>query len=313
VGTNHTGYSNSQSVQAEIERRYSDGLAFQWFYTFSRVLTTSDVGGFNCCAPGGINSAGQNSAISVPQNIQIVGNPNLTYDERLRLGYTNSADVPAHRVRWNAIYDLPFGRGKKFGNGAGGVLNQIIGGWQLATIGNWRSGLWKNVSSGRYLFGDPNIDESERLEITLGGRQQRVFFKGDFNPLAATGVDQTALQQLVPADRGQRTLRPLNPARGDNSLPQVLADGSIRFTSLGDTVNWNPRNFYRAAGLWNVDLSLFKNFYINEDVSVRFTADFFNAFNAPMDLDPDATSGLQDLGRQSNDPRIIQFSLRLNW
>jgi hypothetical protein len=313
VGTNHTGFSNSHSVQAEVERRYSNGLAFQWFYTFTRALTTSDVGGFNCCAPGGINSAGSNAAISVPQNNQIVGNPNLTYDERLRLGYTNSADVPAHRVRWNGIYDLPFGRGKKFGNGAGGVLNHVIGGWQLATIGNWRSGLWKNVNAGRYLFGDPNIDASERLEITLGGRQQRVFFKGDFNPLAATGVDQNALQQLVPADRGQRTLRPLNPSRGDNSLPQVLADGSIRFTPLGDTVNWNPRNFYRAAGLWNVDLSVFKTFAISEDMNVRFTADFFNAFNAPMDLDPDVTSGLQDLGRQSNDPRIIQFSLRFNW
>jgi hypothetical protein len=117
----------------------------------------------------------------------------------------------------------------------------------------------------------------------------------------------------VPADRAQRTLRPLNPTRGDNSLPQVLADGSIRFTSLSDTVSWNPRNFFIGPGAWNVDLSLFKTFNISEDINVRFTADFFNAFNAPMDGNPNAGSGLQDLGIQSNDPRIIQFSLRLNW
>jgi hypothetical protein len=32
-----------------------------------------------------------------------------------------------------------------------------------------------------------------------------------------------------------------------------------------------------------------------------------------MDRDPDSTTGLQNLGRQRNEPRIIQFSLRFNW
>jgi hypothetical protein len=105
----------------------------------------------------------------------------------------------------------------------------------------------------------------------------------------------------------------LNPATGNNRLPQTLADGSVRLTVLADTVNWNARNFYQAAGSWNVDLSLFKTFQISEDVGVRFTADFFNAFNTPMDNNPNGTTGLQDLGSQPNQPRIIQFSLRLNW
>jgi hypothetical protein len=48
-------------------------------------------------------------------------------------------------------------------------------------------------------------------------------------------------------------------------------------------------------------------------VKVRFTADFFNAFNHPVDLRPDSTSGLVDLSQQANDPRIIQFSLRAEW
>jgi Carboxypeptidase regulatory-like domain/TonB dependent receptor-like, beta-barrel len=311
-GTNHTGYSNSNSLQAEIERRYSNGLAFQWFYTFTRALTTSDAGGFSS-GGGSINASGSGAVLSVPEVTQLLGAPNLSYSDRLRLGYQNSGDVPAHRIRWNAIYDLPFGKGKKFGNSASGVLNQFIGGWQLASIGSWRSGLWKNVDSSRYLFGDPTLSKDQRLEVTFGGRQQLVYFRGDFNPGSATGVDQAALQQLVPADRGQRTLRPLNPDRGDNSLPEVLADGSIRFTPLGDTVNWNSRNFFQGAGFWDVDLSVFKTFNITEDMNVRFTADFFNAFNTPMDPDPNATSGLQDLGRQTNDPRIIQFSLRFSW
>ena len=307
---NHTGYSNSHSLQAEIERRYSNGLAFQWFYNFTRSLTTNDTGGFTS---GGGNINATNGQYMVPENIQLLGSPNLSYDERLRLGYYNSGEVPPHRIRWNAIYDLPFGKGKKFGSNASGALNQLIGGWQIATIGSWRSGQWSSVSPNVYMFGDPTLSADERLEMTLGGRRQRLFFRGDFNPEAATDVDQAALQSLVPADRSQRIARPLNPGRGDNRLPQQLADGSIRLTNLADTVNWNSRNFYMGATAWNADISLFKTFQIRESMNVRFTADFFNAFNTPMDVDPDETTGLQDLGIQANEPRIIQFSLRLNW
>jgi hypothetical protein len=307
---NHTGFSNSHSFQAEVERRYSNGLAFQWFYTFTRSLTTNDTGGFTS---GGGNINATNGQNNVPENIQLLGAPNLSYDERLRLGYYNSGEVPPHRSRWNAIYDLPFGKGKKFGNNSSGALNQLIGGWQIATIGSLRSGNWSSVSSAAYLFGDPTLNSDERLEMTLGGRRQRLFFRGDFNPTAATDVDQTALQALVPVDRSQRVLRPLNPARGDNRLPQLLSNGTVRLTNIADTVNWNARNFFMGAGQFNADISLFKTFQIRESMDVRFTADFFNAFNTPMDVDPNSTTGLQDLGVQANDPRIIQFSLRFNF
>ena len=68
-----------------------------------------------------------------------------------------------------------------------------------------------------------------------------------------------------------------------------------------------------GSGAWNTDISVFKNFKIREVANLRFTADFFNAFNHPNDIDPDSTTGLQDLSKQLNDPRIIQFSLRLDW
>ena len=273
------GTSRYDSLQVMLYKRLSRGLNFSASYTWSRTF--------------------EETRFANPQDSEL---------QRLPAAW----DIP-NNLQLNGVYELPFGPGKPFGADAPSVVRHLIGGWQIATIGNWRGGQWRNVDSGRYLFGDPTLSQDEQLEITLGGRQQRVFFKGDFNPLAATGVDQAALQQLVPADRSQRTLRPLNADRGDNSLPQVLADGSIRFTSLSDTVNWNPRNFFIGPGAWNVDLSLFKTFEVTESVNVRFTADFFNAFNAPMDPNPNATSGLQDLGIQSNDPRIIQFSLRLNW
>ncbi|MGH9630531.1 MAG: TonB-dependent receptor domain-containing protein, partial [Bryobacteraceae bacterium] len=305
------GYSNSHVLQGEIERRFSNGLAFQGFYTFSRVLTTTDTGGFNF-GSSNINNSGSDSAFAVPEPQVILGAPQLTEDERLRLGYANSDAVPAHRIRWNGIYELPFGRGKKFAGGAGGALNHLIGGWQVAFIGDWRSGLWRGVNSAVYLSGDPTLDADERLEMNILGRHQRLWFRGDFDPTLATNVDQAALQQLIPLDRTQRVLRPLG-ANFDNRVPQTLSSGETVLTNINENLNWNARNFYRGPGSWNQDLSLYKYFTITESIRARFTADFFNAFNHPVDELPNTTTGLQDLSTQDNDPRIIQLSVRLEW
>jgi hypothetical protein len=310
----HNGYSNTNTVQVEVQRRYTNGLAFQWFYTWAHAMTTSDTGAFDF-GSSGINSSGSGangSAFAVPENILIWGAPNLSEAERLRLGYSNSVEVPAHRMRWNGIYELPFGRGKKFGADIGKGLNAVVGGWQFAFIGEWRSGYWRGVAGDRYLFGDPTLSEDERLEMNIFGRRQRLWFRGDFDPTLATNVDQSKLQQLIPVARGERVLRPLGP-QFDNRVEQRLADGTVRLTPITEMLNWNARNFFRGPGAWNQDFSVFKFFQITERVRTRLTADFFNVFNHPVDLAPNATTGLQDLSQQANDPRIIQFSLRVEW
>jgi hypothetical protein len=306
---NHTGYSNTHSLQAEVERRYTSGLAFQWFYVFTRSQTTSDAGGFTS-GNGNINST--DGQFLVPENHQILGAPNLSYDQRLRLGYQNSANIPAHRIRWNGIYDLPFGRGQKFGRDSGGFLNHLIGGWQIATIGEWRGGNWLSVGTGGYLFGDPTLSPEQRLLLTFNNRPQRLWFRGDFDPRNARNVDAGALQALVPVDRGARVFHPVG-ANFDNLVVQRLADGTTRLTTITDNVNWNARAFMIGPGAWNVDVAFFKNISITESVKARVTADFFNFFNHPVDGNPNSSTGLQDLSVQANDPRIIQFSLRLTF
>jgi len=307
----HNGYSNTTSFQAEIDRRYSKGLAVQWFYTYSHAMTTSDTGGYNF-GSNNINSSGSGTAFAVPETQVLFGQPQLSESQRLRLGYANSDSVPAHHVRWNGIYDLPFGRGKKFGGSAAGAVNHLIGGWQIAFIGDWRSGFWTGVSSGLYLFGDPSINADQRLDMNIFGRHQRLWFRGDFDPTLATGVDQAKLQQLVPLDRSQRVLRPVG-GNFDNRVSERLANGTVVNTSITDMVNWNARNFFRGPGSWNQDISLFKNINITERVKARLTADFFNALNHPVDVAPNSSTGLQDLSTQANSPRIIQFSVRVQW
>lgn len=310
LAANHTGYSNSHSLQAEVERRFNSGLSYQLFYVFTRSLTTSDAGGFQA-GNGNINST--DGVFAVPENSQLLGSPNLSYDQRLRLGYQNSSNIPAHRVRYNFFYELPFGKGKYMLGSAGKFVNALAGGWQISGIGEWRGGNWMGVNPGRYLFGDPSLDASQRLELKFAGRNQRLWFRGDFDPRLASQVDQTALQQLVPIDRSKRILRPVG-SNFDNRIAQSLANGSVRQTPIGDTVNWNSRAFFRGPGEWNVDSSVFKNFQLSEKLRLRFSADLFNVFNHQNDAGPNSVTGLQDLSVSGpGGPRIIQFSLRLTY
>ena len=306
---NRTGYSNTHSGQVELERRFSKGVAFQWFYVFTSSLTTTDAGGFDS-GNSSINSAGGGG--QVPENIQLFGAPNLSYEQRLRLVYFRSTTIPPHRMRYNAIVDLPFGRGKKIGGNVPGFVNQVIGGWQVAAIGDWRSGLRMSTASSLYQFGDIQLDADQRVELTFSGLRQRLWFKGDFNPALATNVTGGNLTALIPLDRSQRVARPLG-ANFNNQVPLTLANGTVRNVPIGELYNYSPRANIVGPGAWNADLSLFKNFKILEHGNIRFTADFFNAFNHPVDVAPNATTGLQNLGVQANTPRTIQFSLRAEW
>jgi hypothetical protein len=107
----------------------------------------------------------------------------------------------------------------------------------------------------------------------------------------------------VPVDRGQRVSSAW--FRLHNQLPQTLANGTVRNTPMGDNVNWNARNFFRGPGNWNVDASVFKHILFTERYRLRLTFDFFNVLNHPLDNEPNATTGLQDLSTQANGPRII--------
>jgi hypothetical protein len=102
------------SLQAEIRRRFAQGLQFQANYTFQKTLTdTGGVGQTNFDPPLDINR------------------PELEYQR---------ADYDAtHVFNFNGIYELPFGRGKRWLN-EGGFVDRVFGGWQLTSIVQVASG-----------------------------------------------------------------------------------------------------------------------------------------------------------------------------
>ncbi len=317
TGISRDGISNTHSAQAEVERRFGNGIGFQAFYVFTRSLTTTDAGGFTS-GGGGINNTNGVNAVPEYANLFQYDNslaphfdsdPGLDY--RRGLVYYNSSNIPAHQFKFNGIVDLPFGTGRKWGTDASRGLDAVIGGWQVAFIGNIRGGFWRGISSARWMYGDPTLGSDERIEMTIFGQRQTLWFKGDFDPSLAEATTGD-LESAVPSDRSQRAIHPAGP-NFDNRLPQVQADGTTRDTPIGELYNNSPRNFYRGPAGWGLDFSIFKHFVVTEDVNIRFTADFFNAFNHPIDPDPNTSTGLVNNGTQRNAARTIQFSLRLTW
>src|SRR5262249_49687007 len=58
------------------------------------------------------------------------------------LNYRRDVEIPKHQARYNWVVDLPFGRAKPLGRNVGRFLNQVIGGWQVAGLGSYRSNYW---------------------------------------------------------------------------------------------------------------------------------------------------------------------------
>ncbi len=106
------GSGNYNSLQAKLTRRMSAGLNVTAAYTWSHTLDNS------------ASALGGAGGIVVGAN----GTPLLQYQQG------NSSNDQRQLFAGSVIYELPFGRGKMFGNGASRAVDYVIGGWQLNNI-----------------------------------------------------------------------------------------------------------------------------------------------------------------------------------
>ena len=188
-----------------------------------------------------------------------------------------------------------------------------IEGKKIAFIGDWRSGFYRNINTGRGVFGNYIISPGDRPTVEIFNDNQILWFAGDVDPSSCTGGDCAAMAGFIPENRAQRAIRPYGD-NFDNRVPIALSDGSVRDTNVLGGHYWPfARNNFMGPRDWNLDLSIFKHFYFTEDLKMRFTADFFNFFNHPNNPNPNATSGLVNLGVQTNEPRTVQLSLRVDF
>ena len=143
------------SGQFKVERRFSGGLGFLGAYTYSRLV--GDVGR-NFIDFGTVGGAPQ-------------GNVMCAQDARFnrRACWSIEPQDVTHQFALTGLYELPFGRGRRFLS-AGGILSQILGGFQVNGALTLRSGLplvVRGANNGGFadrpnLVGDPRLPSEER-------------------------------------------------------------------------------------------------------------------------------------------------------
>jgi hypothetical protein len=186
-----------------------------------------------------------------------------------------SYDIP-HRLVLSALYELPFGRARRFGASAPAVLDAVLGGWQINGIVTIQSGTPLTVSASNTA--------------------------GLFNPVTrANWNGQDSRLDTSREDRLQRWF--------DTSVFSQPA--AFTFGNAGATF---PR--LRTDAVRNVDLSLFKHFDMPGRIRLQARIEAFNALNYVQFGSPNTSVTSSSFGvvtSQANTPRQLQFGLKAIW
>ncbi|MDZ4800112.1 MAG: TonB-dependent receptor [Bryobacteraceae bacterium] len=109
------GKQRYSALQTKVSKRFSDGMVFIGSYSYSRTMQQVRM----------LNT--QDFNMKSPDSTPLVDEP------------ADQVDLP-HKFNLTALYQLPFGKGKPFGGSVSGLVNQVIGGWQLAANVTYMSG-----------------------------------------------------------------------------------------------------------------------------------------------------------------------------
>jgi hypothetical protein len=246
-----SGHSIYNAMILKLRRRLSHGLTFQWSYGLSKLLTDADT---------------------------YYANTGFAEDNgNRRLEKSIGQFDQTHTVKLSTIFELPFGRGKRYLTH--GVGNAVLGGWRLTGTQVYASGYPLGVTRSAPL---PIFNGSNRPWITsYEGWQTQ--YDGRFDPGKETYLNAAAF-----------------PAQ-----PNYL---------LGNATRYNPK--LRGFPTLNENVSLGKAFAFREQLRLDFRAEAFNLLNRTVFSNPNTNLSSASFGivsGQSNAPRQMQFALKLYW
>ncbi len=195
---------------------------------------------------------------------------------------TTKADWSLSQINVNnqftasVTYDLPFGKGKRYGSGWSGPLEAVAGGWEVDVI--------ERVLSGFPVF------------VIDSNNQSGVFFQQN-------------------ASNNNRPDMTCSPTSSHHTLTEWFNTSCFTPAPVGELGN-APRAPVNGPDFVNTDFSLIKHFPLHrEGMRVDFRAEFFNLFNHAQFGTPngDINAGFQFgvINSTVNNPRLIQFALKL--
>ena len=234
------------SLQVVIEKRYSHGLTITGNYTLSKNIEALTYVNAQDAAPG-----------------------------RTLVDW----DRP-HQFVFTPIYELPFGKGKRFVNAGNGLVSRLVGGWEAILTTTIQTGTPMSIPGNVTLLGDPRLSNPT------------------WDRLFKTGV--------IDVNGAVRNVMP-----GEEPVFQIRQPFTLRTTPLR---YGNLRN--RTSQVF--DFSVIKTTRIRETMRIQFRAEAFNVLNsAVFSANPNTDPTSSNFGKlfrdngQSNLQRNIQLGIRM--
>lgn len=253
------GINHYNGLSARVEHRLGSGLYFLNSFTWGNAMGDSEqaleyyAGGYE----------------ANPQNIR-----NLAAEKG-----PSSFDVKFNNVT-SIVYQIPFGKGRKYGGTMNPILDALAGGWELNSIVTAHTGTPLDVA-----YAASSINDNTGLSNDYRGQ---AFLRPNVSGSAAS----------------QSTSQSLNTYYAGYTFATPLA--TAPYGNLG-------RNAFRTPGLEQWDFAAYKSFVVHEGIRVQFRSEFFNVTNHTNFGIPDSKTTDSAFGtiRATYPSRQIQFALKL--
>lgn len=250
------GNDHYNGLQVLLNRRFSRGLTLGAQYMWSHTIGNTD---------------GSKDSRSSSNNYSF----SSEYGD-------NISDV-RQSFNLSMLYELPYGKGKKYGANASPIVKGLIGDWQFGTLFNARTGLPIDVEIVRPIL----VYRNNTTGVITSA------------PVVTNGVIQTTPLVNVPGGGQSR-----NVARPD-AVPGVdpyihdrgwlyVNPAAFAMPAPGTFGNL-ARNALRGPGISQLDLTLSKKFPVKEQMFFEFRAECYNILNSAQYQVPNyaQTSGSQ--------------------
>lgn len=283
------GRFNYNSLQAEIRRRFAQGLQVQANYTFSKTLT---------------NTIGTSQQLFDP--LLDINNPGLEY--------TRSDLDQTHSFNFNTVAELPFGRGKRFLSDAGGVIDRLVGGFQLTTILRYGTGRPITITDARGTLNRGARSGRQTPDSSLSRNEIQNLF-GDFELNGQRYFINPSVLSITQNADGSFTSLATNGPGQDPFAGQVFFN-----VAPGRTGGVN-RAIINGPKLFTMDAGLLKNIRLSEGTRLILRAEAFNVLNhanfrLPLTIDINSSTFGQlfptDLS-PNYEARRLQFAIRFEF
>ncbi|MBS1875883.1 MAG: TonB-dependent receptor [Acidobacteria bacterium] len=240
-GTENTGFSWYHGLQLTAQRRFSKGYTVSTSYTYAKWMQAVNL---------------------------------LNASDPAPLREISDSDAP-HRINISGVWSLPFGKGHKLLGGAGGVMDRLVGGWEVSGIWSIQSGFplpWGNV----IYYGDP-----KDILLPVGQRSVDHWFN-------ITNFEMASAKQLLSTQLRTWPFR-FSTLRGPRQNNVDLA--LLKQTRIGEGKNIE----FRAEALNAANHPLFPNPSMSQTVAQTVKDTGFGQISAST---------------QSNYARRLQLSIR---